>query len=126
MVSEWTGILCKNASNTLKLSDDSEVYGANMFWDLKKAIAFPKGLCGSIRVSFDMRTTAAISVGGRVYIDGYAVGTERSPGLSYTTYTEDFTKITHYSVAVQVYAIKYSSSYGYYIRNFRIYYDDMA
>lgn len=75
---------------------------------------------GAIRVSFDMKSNVGGLIAyGRIYINGIAVGTERTTtSTSYSTYTEDFSGINNGDL-VQLY-VKRQAGTGTWIRNFQV------
>jgi hypothetical protein len=112
------------ASDNLKASADTErTEGYNTSFAKKKEIIARVG--GTIRVKFDLKFGGpAGNARAVVYINGAAVGTERTTtSTSYTTYSEDI-KVAPYD-KVQLYA-RHDWNDGAsiaYVRNFRLYWD---
>ena len=77
---------------------------------------------GTLTIDFDLRTgNPAAAAYGRIYIDGVAVGTERSTtGVSYTTYSESITVVS--GEAIQLYAHTTGANTCY-IQSFIFYWD---
>lgn len=115
-----------SASNNLKASADTERSGPGNSYTLAKSIQYGLG-SGTVRVSFDIRADSNGISGchGKIYINGVAVGTERSVmnSTEYITFTEDVT--VKNGDFIQLYCDGKNGSYTnpYWCRNFRIYYD---
>lgn len=107
------------ASDTLKASADTERTITNPTnYALKKRIIvrYP----GTIRTYFELKKGDGTPA-GRIYINGVAVGTERSNGTtSYVAYTEDFVVGAGDSVELWTKGLTSTTDY---VRNFRISYD---
>ena len=74
---------------------------------------------GTIRVAFDLRGYVALAY-GRIYVNGTAIGTERSNLATETTYNEDIS--VNAGDLVQIYAKRFNSGTGTtcYVNDFRI------
>ena len=107
------------ASDDLILANDGQVLNAtNSYVKLKEIKTF-KG--GTIRVKFDHTSAyTTATVYARIYINGVAVGTERSGSTeaTYVTYSQDFTVVK--GDLIQLY-LKGTGTYNSQARNFRIY-----
>ena len=107
-----------SASDNLKASADTERGGIITTYKSKKSIRVYKK--GRVRVKFSIKEEAGGTTYGRIYIDGVAVGTERSNNTTtYIEFSEDID--VEVNSAVQLY-IKNNTGYAY-AKNFRIYYD---
>lgn len=118
----WDFITCKaSASDTLQLSADTErfVVSGTTYGKKKEIQVFFGGQC---RVKFDIKMhPSEWSAYGKIYINGNAIGTERSTtSTSYATFSEDF--YLSAGDRVQLYE-KDTNGYGAYVKNFRIYFD---
>jgi hypothetical protein len=115
------------ASDVLRQSADTERTEPTATYDLQKSIRIK--LQGTVRVSFDLRDS--VSVGsypsyGRIYVNGGAVGTERTvASTNYSTFSEDITTVNDGDYyAIQLYSKGNGASGSTaYVRNFRVYYD---
>ena len=115
-------------SDNLKISADTERLQAGETGYIKqKEIRIRKE--GTIRVKFDLKSTAAAKVYGRIYINSVAVGTEKQhTGTTYATYSEDINivndDININGALIQLYIREdVNASNDAYFKNFRIYYD---
>lgn len=116
------------ASDVLKYSADTERTFANGSpYTLKKAISVRRP--GTYRVKFDLKSSSSGSVKGKIYVNGIAVGTERTTtGTTYVTYSEDipitFTQLSSGSVDIQLYIqSNVNAGNDAIYRNFRLYFD---
>lgn len=116
-----------SASDTLRISSDVELIGSNTTYEIHKEISTK--VPGVVRVKFDLAKEAGsgATVYGRIYLNGSAVGTERSStSETYTTYSEDITlpRDTIQNL-IQIYTKSSSDSVGQEarIKNFRIYFN---
>jgi hypothetical protein len=111
------------ASDTLVASADTERAWTDDAYTKRKEIIVRLG--GTIRVKFDMKRSAVGAPGvlGKIYVNGVAVGTERSSGdTTYETFSEDIS-ISPFDL-VQLYTNRNGGAgITGYVRNFRIYYD---
>lgn len=108
------------ASDVLKTSADTERSNkGSVYTKLKEIKTLADGVA---RIKFDLKSTTANSAYGRIYINGVAVGTERTViGSTYQTFTEDII-VQKYDL-IQLYVKAGSEAYTTVVRNFRIYYD---
>ncbi len=117
-----------DASDVLLSSDDTEEnHGAVPYTKEKEIGALPDDMYSNdseFRIKFDLKSAnGAVTVYGRIYRNGVAVGTERSTAsTSYNTYSED---ISGWSASdlIQLYTHTSSSGIVVYVQNFRIYGD---
>jgi len=112
------------ASNTLKESLDTErVINGN-------ASGYPKSIrvnrSGSLRVKVDAHaTTGYLGQTGAIYKNGVSILTLSSITNAYQTYTVDTT--VNFGDLIQIYITLYGSGVpNYYVKNFRLYYDDVV
>jgi hypothetical protein len=105
-------------------SADGEQTSTSDTYEKKKEIACPRS--GTLRISFDLKSSNLQSVYGRIYRNGVAVGTEQSTAItSYTTYSQDISGWSHNDL-IQLY-VRRSGAAVCYCRNFRVktqYYHD--
>ena len=109
------------ASNNLKTSYDTETLYYNDSWAKKKEIIVRAA--GIVRVKFDLKpTTFETNAFGRIYINGVAVGTERTNTIlnTWASYSEDFN--VSYGDTVELWTATAEGASSYF-RNFRMYYD---
>lgn len=117
-----TDVVLATASDTLKYSADTERSTDNDAYTLVKQITVRVG--GTVRVTFDAKTASGSTGHARIYVNGTAVGTERTPNSgTYVSYSEDIT-VAPFDL-VQLYYQEPSGDAGalIYVRNFRIKYD---
>ncbi len=120
--------LIYTASDTLVNSDDAEEnHGITTYSNQKEFDALPDDLFSNdseFRIKFDLKTANfAVTVYGRIYRNGVAVGTERSTtSTSYVNYSED---ISGWSAGdlIQLYTRTTSFGIVVYAQNFRVYGD---
>jgi hypothetical protein len=109
-----------STSTNLKASADTEQTTSGTTYTKIKEIQVR--LCGTMRVAFDLKRSGGTTAYGQIYINGVAVGVERSNSSDvYVTYTEDIPNIQT-SDLIQLY-YKNNSGASTEIRNFRIYWD---
>lgn len=112
------------ASDNLAASEDGELFTSSSSPPvlLTTPITVFKG--GTIRVEFDTRDSGATSGNDfAVYINGVQKGTLRAPLGTYITYTEDFSVRAGDIISVYYHSGAFSGTK--YVRNFRIYFDDL-
>ena len=109
------------ASDNLQDSADDSDGFSNTSYEKKKDITYNEQ-DGTIRIKFDLSdNNGAGTTYGRIYVNGIAVGTEQSTGISaFTTYSEDIA--VNNGDLVQLYC-KRDAGVGGTTRNFRLYYD---
>ena len=113
------------ASDTLRHSNDTARSTNSTEFTKMKEIKVNKGIRGTIRVKFDLRSASSLDTAeARIYKNGSPVGTTRSTNeTAYQTYTEDLNLILDAGDKLQIYG-RISSAAGHcYVRNFRLYYD---
>ena len=119
------GVIGKDKIADLEAGDSLVVYsdgqksvGSTSWTKVKQALIHKDG---TVRVKFDMRAFSASWVAyGQIYINGSAVGTQRTEGNgTYTTYSEDISVTT--DDLIQLYLKNNYASATAYIQNFRIY-----
>ena len=125
-ISETEILISKNqlftVGNSLLSSLDTErtVKNTATYQKLKEIIVRNHG---QIKVYFEGKTSSNASAKGkfRIYVNGVAVGTERSltNQTTYQVYTENINVVS--GDLVQLYANDDGSNYDAYVRNFRIY-----
>jgi hypothetical protein len=118
--------LTKNANYLLKSSDE-EVIGvdSNVWVRVKSLPSLPASVSGienSVYVSYQHKASNQNPTGTQIYVNGVAVGTERShSSTSYTTWNEVITGLKA-GDSIQIYARGNYSNYTYpYVRNLRVY-----
>jgi len=107
------------ASDVLQFSADTERTTTSDTYTKLKEIKVDWQ--GRIRVSFDLHSTTTLYAAvALIYINGVAVGTNRTTGsLTYVTFTEDID--VQEGDFVQLYARRGNSTVTAYVRNFRTY-----
>lgn len=109
-------------SDNLQRSNDTEASGTNDTYALVTGKEIDITNPGVIRVKFDLKASGSL-VFGRIYVNDVAVGTERSDVTgSYVTFSEDITVVA--DDVIQIYAWTSNTSNAYYVRNFRLYWDE--
>ena len=115
------------ASDTLLDSSDSEEYHGSITYTNEKEITIPDDIFSNdseLRIKFDLKSAnMAITVYGRIYRNGVAVGTERSTtSTSYVNFSDD---ISGWSAGdlIQLYTRTAASGIVVYVQNFRVYGD---
>jgi len=108
------------ASDTLQGFANTERTETGTAYTKKKEILIAR--TGVIRVKFDLKSSSSTICYGRVYKNGSAIGTERSQGPSYATYTEDISVVA--GELIQLYA-KASAGQTCYVKNFQICYTEL-
>lgn len=112
-----------SASNNLRVSADTERTEATTGYVKEKDITIQHR--GTVRVKFDLKGTGGDTAYGRIYVNGVAVGTERTTTeTAYQTYSEDIAVLS--GDEVQLYIKTGTLTVPAYCRNFRIYYDKNA
>jgi len=109
------------ASNNLKINNTTEQHTSTTGLEkLKEVMVYHSGV---IRIVFDLKAGNGIwSASGRIYVNGVAVGTNRSTSsTSYVTQTAEDITVNAFDL-VQIYALE-SGGYGAYVRNMNISYD---
>jgi len=111
------------ASANLKYSDDTEetytVAQGGTYYKKRGLRIFRNG---TVRVAFDAVRVATYGFKCRIYVDGVAVGTERSVGAAYETFSEDITVAANSTI--DIYVKNDAGSPGdMKIKNFRLYFD---
>lgn len=111
------------ASANLKYSDDTEetytVAQGGTYYKKRGLRIFRNG---TVRVAFDAVRVDSYNFNCRIYVDGVAVGTERSVGAAYATFSEDITVAANSTI--DIYVKNDSGSPGdMKIKNFRLYFD---
>ena len=121
-----TSDLTKNANYLLKSSDE-EVKGmdSDIWVRVKSLPPLPASVAGtenSVYVSYQHKASNQNPTGTRIYVNGVAVGTERShSSTSYTTWNEVITGLKA-GDSIQIYAKGNYSQYTYpYVCNLRVY-----
>jgi hypothetical protein len=115
----------KNAKYLMK-SDDVETAGTKFSsWTLAKSLpplpASVSGTENSVYVSYQHRSSGPYTTRTRIYVNGVAVGTERSHGsTSYTTWDEVITGLKAGDI-IQIYTRAAGEAYRAYVRNLRVY-----
>ncbi len=106
-------------SDNLKASADAEQTEASQSYNKQKEITV--ACIGTIRIKFDLKITVATNTAyGRIYINGVAVGTQRTNATtSYVNFSEDIAVIP--GDKVQLYS--YASAADAKVENFRLYWD---
>jgi len=120
--------LIYSASDVLLSSDDTEEnHGLVPYTKEKEFGALPGDMHSNdseFRIKFDLKSAnGAITVYGRIYRNGVAVGTEQSTSsTTYNTYSED---ISGWSAGdlIQLYTHTSSAGIVVYVQNFRVYGD---
>ena len=110
------------ASNNLQINNAAAQTSSISFYTIVKQTTVYYG--GTMRVIFDLKTDNATYTGyGKIYINGVAIGPERSTNS--TAYvTQASTDITvKPSDLIQIYVYAHLGSANIYVRNFNIYYD---
>ncbi len=118
----------KKTSDNLRLSDDAEIWDwCSTSWGKRKTITFPNGIKGTLRVKFDMMTSADNPLSwGRVYKNGIPIGAIQQNTIDDTweTFSEDIDfGILNPSGTIELWG-KGNAGACVAFRNFRIYYDD--
>jgi len=109
-------------SDNLKVYDDTEETETADAYVLKKQITI--NYDGVIRIKFDLHRNGGDTAYGRIYLDDVAEGTEQScTSATYVTYSEDITVTA--GQKVQIWTYSPSGADTTYLRNFRIYYDNI-
>ena len=111
------------ASDNLKFSDDTETtyaIGSSAPYAKKRAIRVYRN--GNVRVAFDGIRVEMNAFYAKIYIDGVAVGTERTLSSTYQTFTEDFAVAANSTIEIWV-NNTIDSSGSIKLRNFRLYFD---
>ena len=115
------------ASDTLLDSSDNEEYHVALAYIKEKEITIPNDIFSNdseLRIKFDLKSAnGAVTVYGRIYRNGVAVGTERSTtSTSYVNFSED---ISGWSAGdlIQLYTRTGSNGIVVYVQNFRVYGD---
>ena len=106
-------------SNEIQLSDDAEVSNDTTTYTKKKEVLLV--VPGRYRVKFDLKSPgdAAHAARGRIYVNGIAVGTERSTvSTTYVTYSEDIDVVT--DDLVQLYLMNTTAGQLAVAANFRV------
>lgn len=113
------------ANETLRASNDTERYKNNVTAYTKIKETKVNLAVTGIRIKFDMRAASAgVTVHGKLYKNGGAIGTERTlVGDIYTTYSEDFAGPFAVNDLVQLYVYTAAAGDYIYVKNLRIYYD---
>lgn len=111
------------ASANLKYSDDTEktytVVSGGTYYKKRGLRIFRNG---TVRVAFDVVRVDSYAFTAKIHIDGVAVGTERSVGADYATFSEDITVAANSTI--DIYVKNDSGSPGdMKIKNFRLYFD---
>jgi hypothetical protein len=73
---------------------------------------------GTVRIAFDIKSSAGDTGNGRIYKNGVAFGTEQSSTDTYQTFSEDLAFKDGDTIAVDAKRITGTV----YVKNFRIYY----
>lgn len=110
------------ASDTLKASADTQRAETGVNYVKKKEIQFKGFYSGVIRVKFSLCGGGAGTLGyGRIYVNGVAVGTERSINSTCAVFSEDIT--VNQDDLVQLYIKSQTNGMSASCSNFRLYYD---
>jgi hypothetical protein len=113
-------------SSTLQISNDTERSGTDTSYTLKKEITMYQSL-KRFRIKFSMSCSSTAQVRGRIYKNDIAFGTEQMHQLAaypnFTEFSEDFNEWIVPGDKLQIYC-KSQGAWTYYIKNFRIYYDN--
>jgi hypothetical protein len=113
------------ASDTLQFSNNPEKYTDSTGYAKKKEIKLNAGM-STIRIKFSLLNDLGGSYTsyGKIYLNGVAIGTERSThSTTYVEYSEDLAINVKVGDLLQIYCKTSSASSGVYVCNFRIYYD---
>jgi len=115
-------------SDVLRKSDDTEqTTMATSYVKMKEIVFYPDGPFGKaeLRIKFDLKAAAGEGAYGRIYKNGYAIGTERATGSTeYVTYTEDLKGwVVGDHIELWAHAGLGTIPPGAYVRNFRVYAD---
>ena len=121
-VGVWEGFFMNSyPSETLRNSNDTERNINSLTYTKLKEIKLGFGLA-KCRIKFDLRASTPYDVYAKIYKNGVAIGTERTPNsTTYQTFTEDFSDFAANDL-IQLYARKTGDAVVY-VRNFRLYYD---
>jgi|GEM_PF-3663435 len=123
-----SGDSLKKPSDNLRRSNDTEIWDwCSTSWGKRKTITFSNGIKGTLRVKFDMLTSADNPLGwGRVYKNGVPIGTTQQNTIDDTweTFSEDIDFGTlDPGDTIELWG-KGNAGGCVAFRNFRIYYDN--
>jgi len=120
-IEEWFTIT-EIASDTLQQSNDDLTETNNTSYTKLKEITCNVALA-NVRVKFALASEhTGVTVYGKVYKDGVAIGTERSRNTtSYATFSEDFATVAVGS-KLQIYGKTSNEPWFMYCKNFRLYF----
>jgi hypothetical protein len=105
------------ATDTICYSLDTE--GNGNYGSYTKVRDVDVRIGGTYRVKFDIRvSTVGQTVYGRIYVNGVAVGTERSSDTNYNTFTQDIRVVIGDNI--QLYVRNTGSGNLSYYKNFRV------
>ena len=110
------------ASDTLQISNDAEKMTEELTYTKLKEILVENDL-QKYRIKFNLRNSGGFTCNGKIYLNGVAIGTQRTESSGDTTYSEDFTIPIKKGDLLQIYAKVNEASVDAYIKEFRIYWD---
>jgi len=119
-------LIPKTSSANVRHSDDGEESLSSTSWANIKEFTFTNGLLGQITVTFDLKKIEVGGPGdafGRIYKNGIAYGTQRTAGLAYQDFPENFTYDWEPGDTCELWVYS-ASGVDVYVRNFRIMYDN--
>ena len=122
---ELPHVVKKAASANVRNSYDAEATDTSAGYVKKKTITLTDGMVGQARFLFDIKTSnVAVSVNGRVYRNGVALGTEQSSvSATYETKSEDLAQDFNPGDTVELW-VHGDGAETVSVQNFRVAYDD--
>lgn len=111
-----------SASDTLQFSNDTQKATAATTYTKVKSTKMNVNLTGTIRVKYKLESRiGGGTANGKIYLNGSAIGTERTDNGAGTVFSEDFTLSLSPGDTIEIYA-KANSGNDAYVKDFRIYY----